>query len=83
VDQPLCSDCCAKVQKDVEAAVRDAEREIEAYQAALRRLSAAEETALPDEEFRQQLAAAEEEEERERCQPRRACRSPCLSAAPH
>ena len=69
VDQPLCGDCCAKIQKDVEVAVRDAEREIEAYQAALRRLSAAEETAMPDEEFRRQLAAAEEEEERERCRP--------------
>ena len=67
VDQPLCGDCCAKIQKDVEASVRDAEREIEAYQAALRRLSAAEETAMPDEEFRRQLAAAEEEEEQERC----------------
>ena len=41
------------------------EREIEAYQAALRRLSAADKTAMPDEEFRRQLAAAEEEEQRE------------------
>ena len=67
MDQPLCSDCCAKVQREVDAAVRETEREIEAYQAALRRLSAAEEAALPDEEFKRQLAVAEEEEERERC----------------
>ncbi len=67
VDQPLCTDCCAKVQKEVEAALRETEREIEAYQAALRRLSAEEQTALPDEEFRRQMAAVEEEEDRERC----------------
>ena len=67
MDQPLCTDCCAKVQKEVEAALRETEREIDAYQAALRRLSAGEETPLPDEELRRQLAAVEEEEDRERC----------------
>ena len=63
----MCTDCCAKVQKEVEAALRETEREIGTYQAALRRLSADEETALPDEEFRRQLAAVEEEEDQERC----------------
>ena len=67
MDQPLCTDCCAKVQKEVEAALRETEREIEGYQAALRRLSVDGEAALPDGEFRRQLAEVEEEEQRERC----------------
>ena len=47
VDQPLCMECSAAVQAEVEAAVAEAEEECAAYQAALDELSRQEQQPLP------------------------------------
>ena len=67
MDQPLCSECSAKVQKELEAEVREVEAEVEAFQAALERLSASEHGAMPEAEFEELLAAEEAAESVERC----------------
>lgn len=40
VEQPLCVDCAGKVKEEVDAALKEAEREVAAYQAALSALQA-------------------------------------------
>lgn len=66
VDQPLCVECAGKVVAEVDADTRAAEGEAAAYEAALARLQAEPDAALPEAEFQTRLAAAEADERRER-----------------
>lgn len=66
VEQPLCLDCAEKVQKELEAQVRELSEEVSSYEAALQRLQAQEEAAVPSHTLQQQLADAQQAEQQER-----------------